>query len=94
MGNIQIYHSKLWFGCENQNWKLADFEMNEIKENLEGIQKYGSNRTKTKSIGMINFAMDYISNPIARIFDFSDNDSADLHSVPTKRMIQQEIIPV
>jgi hypothetical protein len=32
--------------------------------------------------------------PIARISDFSDNDSADLQSVPTKRMIEQEIMPV
>ncbi|TRX21612.1 hypothetical protein FNW25_09580 [Flavobacterium franklandianum] len=40
--------------------------MNEIKENFEGIQKYCSDRTKTKSIGMINFAMDNISNSILK----------------------------
>ncbi len=66
MGNIQIHHAKLWFAGENQNWKLADFEMNEIKENLEGIQKYCSDRTETKSIEMINPAMDSLSNAILK----------------------------
>ncbi|BDU26314.1 lipoprotein [Flavobacterium sp. GSB-24] len=66
MGNIQIHHAKLWFAGENQNWKLADFEMNEIKENLEGIRKYCSDRTETKSIGMINLSMDSLSNSILK----------------------------
>ncbi|MFH6936022.1 hypothetical protein [Flavobacterium sp. FlaQc-30] len=66
MGNIQIHHAKLWFAGENQNWQLADFEMNEIKENLDGIQKYCSDRTETKSIGMINLAMDSLSNSILK----------------------------
>jgi cytochrome c553 len=61
MSSIQIHHAKLWFAGKNQNWKLADFEVNEIKENLEGIQKYCSDRTESKSIGMINQAMDSIS---------------------------------
>ena len=66
MGNIQIHHAKLWFAGEHQNWKLADFEMNEIKENLEGIQKYCSDRTETKSIGMLNLAMDSLNNAILK----------------------------
>lgn len=66
MGSIQIHHAKLWFAGENQNWKLADFEVKEIKENLEGIQKYCSERTESKSIGMINNAMDSLSNSIAQ----------------------------
>jgi len=66
MGNIQIHHAKLWFAGENKNWQLADFEMNEIKENLDGIQKYCSDRTETKSIGMINLAMDSLSNSILK----------------------------
>lgn len=66
MSNIQIHHAKLWFAGENQNWELADFEINEIKENLEGIQKFCSERTETKSIGMINPAMDSLSNSILK----------------------------
>ena len=66
MGNIQIHHAKLWFAGKNQNWKLADFEVKEIKENLEGIQKYCSDRTESKSIGMINDVMDSLSNSITQ----------------------------
>jgi hypothetical protein len=66
MGNIQIHHAKLWFAGENQNWKLADFEMNEIKENLEGIQKYCLDRPETKSIGTINAAMDSVNSSILK----------------------------
>jgi hypothetical protein len=35
-----------------------------------------------------------IETPIARTSDFSDSDSADLQSVPTKRMVQREIMLV
>lgn len=66
MGNIQIHHAKLWFAGVNENWKLADFEMNEIKENLEEIQLYCADRTETKSIGMINAAMDSLNNAILK----------------------------
>ncbi|MEO9032256.1 MAG: hypothetical protein ABI285_03380, partial [Ginsengibacter sp.] len=34
MSEIQVHHEKLWFAGENQNWQLADFEINEIKESL------------------------------------------------------------
>jgi hypothetical protein len=64
MGNIQIHHAKLWFAGENKNWRLANFEMNEIKENLEGIQKYCSDRPETKSIGMIDLVIDSLNNAI------------------------------
>jgi len=61
MGSIQIHHAKLWFAGKNQNWKLADFEINEIKENLEGIKNYCSDRPESKLIGMIDKAMDSVS---------------------------------
>lgn len=64
MSSIQNHHAKLWFAGKNQNWKLADFEVNEIEENLEGIKKYCSDRSETKSIGMIDQAMDSISKTI------------------------------
>ena len=64
MGNIQVHHSKLWFAGKNENWELADFEINEIKEALEDIEKYQSERTESKSIPMINPALDSVSNAI------------------------------
>jgi hypothetical protein len=61
MSSVQIHHAKLWFAGQNQNWKLADFEINEIKESLDGIKEYCTDRPETKSIGMIDPAIDSIS---------------------------------
>ena len=32
MSGIQVHHNKLWFAGQNENWKLADFEIHEIME--------------------------------------------------------------
>ena len=64
MGSIQVHHAKLWFAGINKNWKLADFEIHEIQESLEDIQKFNSDRPESKVIGMINPAMDSVSNAI------------------------------
>jgi hypothetical protein len=66
MGNIQVHHAKLWFAGQNKNWELADFEINEINENLEAIKKYCTDRPETKSISIIDQAMDSISIAIAQ----------------------------
>ncbi len=39
MGNIQTHHAKLWFSGKNKNWKLAEFELHEIKERFEDLEK-------------------------------------------------------
>lgn len=31
MSSIQVHHNKLWFAGQNQNWKLADFEVHVVK---------------------------------------------------------------
>ncbi len=64
MGSIQTHHAKLWFAGTNENWRLAEFEIHEIQESLEGIQKFNSHRPETKSISMIFPAMDSVSNAI------------------------------
>jgi len=64
MSGIQMHHAKLWFAGQSQNWPLADFEINEIKESLDDIQKYCSDRTEVKSIGMINDPIDSLTNAI------------------------------
>jgi len=64
MSGIQVHHAKLWFAGQNQNWPLAGFEVNEIKELLDGIKKYCANRPETVSIGMIDPPMDSISHAI------------------------------
>lgn len=64
MSSIQVHHNKLWFAGRNQNWKLADFEINEIKESLDDIKKYCTDRPETKSIGMIEQSLQNVTNSI------------------------------
>lgn len=64
MSGIQVHHEKLWFAGEAQNWKLADFEMGEIKEALDAIKEFNSDRKEAKSISMIRHAIDSMNNAI------------------------------
>ncbi|BBE19135.1 hypothetical protein AQPE_3309 [Aquipluma nitroreducens] len=66
MSGIQAHHSKLWFAGQNQNWKLADFEIHEIMEAIEDIQKYETDRKESQLIKMINPAIDSINQAIKK----------------------------
>lgn len=61
MSGIQTHHAKLWFAGINKNWALANFEVNEIKESLDDLQKFETDRPEIKSIPMILPAIDSIS---------------------------------
>ncbi|MBI1344581.1 MAG: hypothetical protein GC171_16795 [Terrimonas sp.] len=65
MSGIQVHHAKLWFAGENQNWALADFEINEIREALEDIRAYCSDRPETKEISMADQPLDSLSKAIS-----------------------------
>lgn len=64
MSSIQVHHSKLWFAGQNQNWKLADFEIHEIMESIEAIKKYKTERDESQKIDMINPALDSVNTAI------------------------------
>jgi hypothetical protein len=64
MSSIQTHHAKLWFAGINENWKLADFELHEILETIENIQKYETERKESEMIGMIIPALDSVNNAI------------------------------
>lgn len=66
MSSIQNHHAKLWFAGQNKNWKLAGFEVHEIMEAIEDIQKYETERSESKMIGMINPALDSVNNAIIK----------------------------
>jgi hypothetical protein len=66
MSGIQMHHAKLWFAGQNQNWPLADFEVHEMLESLEDIQKFCSDRPEVKAIGMINPAIDSVNKAISQ----------------------------
>jgi len=61
MSGIQIHHAKLWFAATAGNWKLADFEVGEIKESLDDIAKYCTDRPEVSSLPMIRPPLDSIA---------------------------------
>lgn len=66
MSSIQIHHNKLWFAGQNQNWKLADFEIHEIIENIEAI-KVSEGTKESKEIDMPEPALDSMNAAIQQI---------------------------
>jgi hypothetical protein len=54
MGNIQTHHAKLWFAGQHENWKLADFELQEMLENIENIRHYQQARKETIMLTIID----------------------------------------
>ena len=64
MINIQIHHDKLWFAGKNENWDLAGYEINELKETFDDIQKYQKSRSESEMVLMIIPAIDSISTVI------------------------------
>ena len=61
MSNIQIHHAKLWFAGTNENWELADFEIHEIGETMDAIEKYEPEREESKSVPMMKPTLDSVS---------------------------------
>ncbi len=66
MSSIQVHHAKLWFAGQNKNWALADFEIHEIMEAVENIQKYQTERKESEKIVMLNPALDSVNTAIAK----------------------------
>jgi hypothetical protein len=65
MSGIQIHHAKLWFAGNAGNWKLANFEVGEIKESLDDIEKYCMDRPEISSLPMIRPAFDSVNAAVA-----------------------------
>jgi hypothetical protein len=66
MSGIQVHHEKLWFAGSARNWKLANFEIGEIRESLDDIQRFCTDRPEIASIPMILPPMDSISKAVAQ----------------------------
>jgi hypothetical protein len=61
MSGIQVHHAKLWFAGTAGNWKLADFEIGEIKEALDDISRFCAHRPEITSLPMIRPAVDSVA---------------------------------
>ena len=64
MGGIQTHHAKLWYAAINDNWKLADYEIAEIKERIQQAEEIETDRPEVKTISMIYPAIDSVANSI------------------------------
>jgi hypothetical protein len=64
MSTIQLHHEKLWFAGVNSNWKLADFEINEIKEAVAQAAAIETDRPEIKSLPILTPALDSVSKAI------------------------------
>lgn len=40
MGMVQLRHSKIWFAGEQANWPLAAYELHELEEDFEDVEKF------------------------------------------------------
>lgn len=61
MSGIQVHHAKLWFAGTAENWPLAQFEIDEIKESIEDIKTYCTDRKETTSLLMIDAPLDSVA---------------------------------
>lgn len=66
MSSIQVHHNKLWFAGQARNWELADFEIHEIQEAIEDIEKFQREREESAQIPMIKPALDSVASAIAQ----------------------------
>lgn len=61
MGGIQTHHAKLWYAGINDNWKLAQYEIDELKERFEQARTIETGRPEVKMIPMMYPAIDSIN---------------------------------
>jgi hypothetical protein len=50
MNQLSYRHGKLWFAGQAQNWELAAYELDEIKEGLADIGQYHPTHHEVKGI--------------------------------------------
>ena len=60
MSGIQVHHAKLWFAGSAGNWGLSDFETKEIRETIDDIESYCTDRPEVASLPMIKPPLDSI----------------------------------
>ena len=100
MVSIQLHHAKLWFAGKNGNWELANFELGEIREDLDGIQRHNKDRPEVRDLAMIFSPLDSVQSAIGqkdqvafnRGFIFLTNTCNNCHQV-TKHGFNKIKIP-
>ncbi len=65
MGTIQVHHAKLWFAGISQNRELARFEIHELREAFENVEKYHKERPANEHISVIYPLLDSLEKTLA-----------------------------
>lgn len=99
MGNIQRHHAKLWFAGINENWKLADYELHELVENVEDIEKYVIERIESRQVVMLEPSINNIKKAIGKkdLLKFKEsfnNLTASCNSCHTSNSFEFNVITI
>ncbi len=65
MLGVQLHHEKLWFAGTAKNWKLAEFEIGEIKETVEQAKQIETDRPETKNLNLLTSPINAVSEAVA-----------------------------
>jgi hypothetical protein len=54
MTTIQLHAGKLWFAAKAQNWELAGYELDELKETMEAAKALNAEKNGVKISGVLD----------------------------------------
>ena len=54
MTTIQLHAAKLWFAAKASNWELAEYELDELKETMEGAKTLNAEKNGVKISGVLD----------------------------------------
>jgi hypothetical protein len=54
MTTIQLHAGKLWFAAKASNWKLAEYEIDELKETMEAAKALNAEKNGVKISGVLD----------------------------------------
>ena len=70
---IQIRHARLWFAGQAQNWTLAAFELQEIKEAFDGVVEQNPDHAIFQPQRLADILPAMTKAPVAALRDAIDN---------------------
>ncbi|MBU6199465.1 MAG: hypothetical protein KGI64_04830 [Xanthomonadaceae bacterium] len=62
---LQIRHARLWFAGEAENWNLATYEVQELKEALDAVAKYNADDANLQPLRLADVMPAMTRGPIA-----------------------------
>jgi hypothetical protein len=75
MLGLQIRHARLWFAGQAQNWTLAAFEVQEIKEAFDGVVEHNGDHATFQPQRLADVLQEMTKAPIRALRDAIDHGS-------------------